>query len=460
MKSKRQNELIFLFGSLYIAIILFIFFAPNEASNTYFWNYIIDGLLGITCILLYGYYAIKKKYDLFAPVTIFSLIYVILFFYTPMYDIVLHEYYWFGVDLFAYGIKGSIIAFIGYLSFLIAYNTPSHLKTRRIFTEKDEKSIPAIIVMYIICFMANMYYLVIVSGNSVAYILSLGILGGGNVREATDASLGFISMLSFALPSVTLLYIEYGKSKTLRAAMFLAMFILQIARGFRFYIIQIVVMFAAYYYIRNNKKPKIRQILILTIALMIPIVIMTMFRSSIRVGKGIDVSLININSVIKAMDEAIWDNFRIYKTYYGIIKAVPKMTGYMLGKQMIIYTLVMFIPRMIWPGKPLPPGGTAIALGISNYSVMAGTAYPCIGEYYYEFGIVGVIICSLLFGSWMKHIYIKYRIHRKTNIDLMVYCTLLGTILQLVIRGYTPSNFWMIVFTLIPYVGLQILIKD
>ena len=457
MGSQITNKILILFYILLVLIIAFFLFLPTNQSDMYFYNYVVDGILGIACITVYGYYAIKKGYELFSPITILTLIYVVLFFFTPIYDIVLHEYCWFGVDLFAYGIKGSVIAFIGYVAFLMAYNIRINPNTMRLLSEKNENAVPFILMMYGVCFLANVYYLVGVSGNSLAYIFSLGLLGGGNSIETTEANLGFISMLSFSLPSCTLLYVEYGKNKPLKIVLFALMFILQVERGFRFYIIQIALMYIAYYFFRYDKKPKVRNLLVLGLLIMVPIVLMTMFRNTIRSGLGMDLSVLSVDSILKALDAAIWDNFRIYKTYYGIIKAVPRMTGYMFGQQMLVYTIIMFVPRIIWPAKPSPPGGDAIALGISNYSVLAGTAYPNIGEYYYEFGVIGVVFFMALFGWWMKKIYVKYKEYKRSNIELMVYCTLLGAILQLTIRGYTPSNFWMIVFALLPYLAVQII---
>lgn len=457
MSTRIGNKILILFCILLVGISTFLLFIPIDQLDVYFINYVVDGILGLACIIIYGYSAINKGYELFSPINVLTLIYVILFFFTPMYDIVLHEYCWFGVDLFAYGVKGSVIAFVGYLSFLMAYNSPINPNSRRILSEKNERAVPFILTMYGVCFFSNVYYLVNVSGNSIAYIFSLGLLGGGNSREITKVSIGFISMLSYALPSCTLLYIEYGKSKPLKIILFVLMFILQVERGFRFYIIQISIMFISYYYLRNEKKPRVSQLFALIVLIMVPIVLMTMFRSTIRSGDGMDLSVLSIDSIREALDDTIWDNFRIYKTYYGIIKAVPSMTGYMYGAQILVYTLIMFIPRIIWPGKPSPPGMEAVALGISNYSVLAGTAYPNLGEYYYEFGIVGVVFFMALFGWWMKKIDVKYKINHTSNIELMVFCTLLGTILQVVIRGYTPSNFWMIVFTLLPYFGVQVL---
>ena len=195
---------------------------------------------------------------------------------------------------------------------------------------------------------------------------------------------------------------------------------------------------------------------ILLFVILIPIVLMTLFRSSIRDGSGMDLSVLSGETIRKALDEAIWDNFRIYKTYYGIIKAVPDMTPYMFGQQMIVYTMVMFIPRILWPGKPMPPGNAAVALGISSYAVLAGTAYPNIGEYYYEFGMLGVIFFMGLFGRWMTTIDKRYRVDRESSMDLMIFSTLLSSIIQVIIRGYTPSNLWMIIFSILPYIGVKL----
>ena len=451
----RNKSISFVYVMLF-AFFMFVFFLPINQLEKYTKSYIVNGALAIGSMIIYGYNAINKKYTLFSPVTILSALYITLFFITPMYDIVLQEYTWFGVDLFDYSVKGSLIAFLGYISFVAVYNMPVKTKARIFFKEPQIDIVPFILLMYTVCLAANVFYMVRSGGYSVAYVFSLGLLGGASQSE-TMSDIGFIVNLSFSLSSCTLLYFEYGHNKPLKVILFLLMFILQVARGFRYYVLQIVLMFVSYYYIRNHKKIRLIRLAILLIAVMIPIVLMTLFRNTIRAGSGMDLSVLSIETILNAIDEAVWDNFRIYKTYYGVIKAVPNMTNYMFGQQMILYTLIMFVPRIIWPGKPLPPGGEATALGISAYAVMAGTAYPNIGEYYYEFGIFGVVFFMGIFGRWMKTVDQRYRVNRHTNLELMVFCTLLGTILQLVIRGYTPSNFWMIVFVIMPYYVVTLL---
>ena len=275
-------------------------------------------------------------------------------------------------------------------------------------------------------------------------------MGGSNTVN-TVADIGAISMLSYALPSFTLLYMEYGKNKFLKILAFVLMFELQVARGFRFFILQIIVMFGAYYYIKTNKKPKIRQVLLLIVGAFVPLIIMTLFRTSIRSGNGMDLSIISWETISDALNAAFWENLRIYKNYYALIKVVPSATPYLHGKQMIIYTIIMLIPRAIWSGKPGNPGQIAQRIALGNVAISSGTAYPGLGEYYYEFGLMGIVFWMGIFGLWLKKIENKFRYSTSSRIDQMIYCTILGIILQLLIRGYTPSNFWMLVFALIPY---------
>ena len=299
------------------------------------------------------------------------------------------------------------------------------------------------------CLAANIYYLVFSSGVSITYVLSLGMLG--KVTSKSEIDIGAISMLSYALPSFTLLYISYGEKRIFKIISFILMFELQVARGFRFFILQIVVMFGSYYFLKNRKKPNVFHVILGVSLTLVPLVLMTLFRTTIRAGMGIDVSDITTNSITDALDAAFWDNLRIYKNYYALVKVVPEQTPYLFGAQTIAYTMIMFIPRALWPGKPGNPGTIAQKIALGQTAVLGGSAYPALGEYYYDFGLLGIIVWMSIWGFFLKRIEDRYRFNRKSHIDLMIYSTILGTVLQFTIRGYMPSNFWMLVFCVLPY---------
>src|SRR5699024_1214509 len=138
---------------------------------------------------------------------------------------------------------------------------------------------------------------------------------------------------------------------------------------------------------------------------------------------GTEINWGNFDS--KVIVDSIIGNFRIYKTYYGVIKAVPNLTPYLYGRQMIIYTIIMFVPRALWPTKPTPPGEAAIVLGVSKYANMAGTVYPNIGEFYYEFGVFGIILFMYLFGTLLRKSKKLYSYQYNDVFRLMIYSLLL-----------------------------------
>ena len=399
---------------------------------------------------------IKNGMDVLDPIFIISIVYITMFTIVPMIDISTNNILWFGVDLFDYGIKGTIISVIGYISFCIGYTLSIKREYSRIdkkCEEEDsyydrEKIIITILIGWSICFILSLFYLIKGGGKSISYILTLGLIGDVDTSNTTS-SLGLFSMFSYSIIPFCLMYSYYGKSKFIKYILLFLTISVQLIRGFRFIVIILILSYAFFYYIKQNKRPNIKSMILFFVFACIIIAVMGFYRNAVRSGQEVGWTEF---SLLEEINYALFENFRIYKTYYGIIKAVPEMTSHLFGKQMIIYTIVMFIPRIIWSTKPYPPGDLAIQLGISYYAKEAGTAAPNIAEFYYEFGIVGVIIFMWIFGVFMKKMRKKYLINNTDVFGLMIYSIIIPTTFQLIIRGYTPSNFYLVVFLVLPIV--------
>ena len=124
-------------------------------------------------------------------------------------------------------------------------------------SQRPKMLIPFILSMYGICFFASAWYIVKYYGLNIVYILTLGAKGESGL-EAIPENIGFVNALSYCLPAIILLYCEYGKSKILKILLIIPVALLQIARGFRYAIIQFVITLMAYYYIRTEKKIKLK----------------------------------------------------------------------------------------------------------------------------------------------------------------------------------------------------------
>lgn len=459
----RRKTMISTATIMLILILLFILSSNIEKvyEKTYF---VLSGCM-IVCLGLYLKYYSEGDIDIFSPITLFTMLYVVMFFVTPIYDLLIREYTWFNVNLFDQSIRCSLYAMVGYFCFFISYKyrfiiykreklwVKKNTESKKTYLVNDDSNHNRIILFtvvgYFICLFANIYYLVNAGGNSILYILTLGMLGSSG--KDTVADIGAISMLSYALPSFTLLYVEYGKRRLFKILAFILMFELQVARGFRFFILQIVFMFGSYYFIKENKKPRFSQILIIFLVTGIPLILMTVFRVSIRTGGGMDLATLNSEVFMDALDAVFWENLRIYNNYYAIVKVVPSLTPYLYGAQTIRYTAIMMIPRAIWPSKPGNPGTVAQELALGRSAVLGGSAYPALGEYYYDIGLLGIIMWMFIFGFFLKKVENRYRYKSTKKVDLMVFCTVLGNVLQFTIRGYMPSNFWMLIFCIVPY---------
>mgnify|MGYP002600366856 FL=1 len=205
-------------------------------------------------------------------------------------------------------------------------------------------------------------------------------------------------------------------------------------------------------YIKEKKRPSVILIIALLLLLSISVGFIGGIRDDMRAGNGIGNS---INSIIQFeyITSVIIDNFSIYKTYYGIVQNIPSIMNYTFGKLMFMYTLIMFIPRWIWSSKPNPISQKINEIAVSKYASKAGTAYPYLGEYYHEFGVFGIMFFSYFFGkicSWLKIKMYEINIH-----SIILYSSICPLLLQIMIRGYTPSNFYLIIFSVLPIIILK-----
>lgn len=438
---------------LLIAFICLVNF-PTEMRGLYQANYCVDtvGLLIAAGVLLNRY--AQNDLKLFEPLVYCTVIYVSMFFFMPMYDICTNQILWFGFDFFQYGITASWYAIIGYLSFVSFYffqkqrSNASKCALRQVFVINSRYVSILIVAMYSISLLAKLYYLIALSGNSIVYILTFGLLGSSG-GETIEAQIGFVNMLSYCLPALTLLYLAYGRSKTLKTLFLYLMIMTQMADGFRFIIVETAYMLLAYYCLSRGRRPKIGSLVFVVILLLIPIFAMTLFRNSIRDGSGLDLSTLSSINVMDVFDDAIFFNLRIYKNYYGLFGVVPSLYPYQYFDMIIKRTILMVVPHAIWPNKYDGFVSPGIEVYYGGPFLGTGQAYPNLGEFYLAFDIIGVIAFMGLFGLWMGRLKRRMALFDDPT-ELIAYVSIVANCLQLIIRGYTPSNFWLVIFSVLP----------
>jgi hypothetical protein len=89
-------------------------------------------------------------------------------------------------------------------------------------------------------------------------------------------------------------------------------------------------------------------------------------------------------------------------------KYYPEVYPFVNGKSFVT-ELQSFVPRMLWPGKP------NISAELNEYSRQVGmvsqedtvtsAVFDSVSEYYVNFGVVGVLVLSVIHGAYLRVLY-------------------------------------------------------
>ena len=414
-------------------------------KNNIFFLLVIYFLFGSLLFVLF----IKHKVEVFEPIVVISAIYYLMFIITPILNIINQDTTFFGMSTSSSTIKASLIFFIGYISFLLGYFKYGKSKNKKsdninIYGEGKRDTVIIIsIIIWTIGFIFNSIY-VLSKGTNFIYMITMGMLGEVNQTASVNTPLGFVGMFGFLMIGSWMYIGQYSHSKTIRIVTYILMFFSFGVRGFRFILVIIIMAPIILYYIKRNRKPKLFTIISLILIIITMIGFIGLNRTSIRTGGGMTLDGFGLEIIIKSLN----DNFSQYKTFYLMVDRIPRLAPHSWGVKTFLNPIIMIIPRMFWPGK--------ISLGsdsdvfLNDAARIAGSAYPNIGEFYMDFGIIGVIVFMFLFGK-MCGTMVKFKNRKNSNINTYIaYSIFVPTTLQLVIRGHMATNLYLVIFLFAP----------
>lgn len=457
----RSSSSKFVFWLLSLFAITGIYFVMlNRVNSTYLreaFILIICHFFMMICLIVI---ISKNNYYLFEPVVFVFFMYYMIFVFTPMYNLAINNYELFGCNTMSGCVKGTIIFMLGFLALLVGYYSfpdlpEGYIRTRYLIQTYDGNSL--LIYSYVVWGISMSAYLLynLFAGRSIVYMLSFGILGGG-LKEQASYNVSFLTMTVYCA-FVPMMNIWLNERKKIIKIIVLFVTCVPIAtRGFRSVLIIPLMAPFIYRYIKNKKTPPLRSLVIVGALIILMIGGIAYTRSSLRVGEGIDLYGYNYSYGTDGM----LDYFGSYKVYYGAVENYPSNYMYTLGKQ-LSYTITMYIPRLIWSGKPSPIIQSVIGNSTNSIASSAGAAWPNLGEYYTEFGILGVMVCMFTLGyifNKMKKLYmdINGNVHQNS---LIVYSLFLPALIPIIAYGYTAGNAPTFVFMALPLLGQKYFVK-
>jgi oligosaccharide repeat unit polymerase len=453
-QSKLQiSKLSFFLYVLFLITWLVFALLSSKIENTMQNEYFIVLLGYFVVSSMFIIYSIFNKVDIFEPLPLVTYTYIIFFSILPLLDLLKNDMYFFGYYVADGTIKATYIFIIGYITYFIGYCTKNtsmnkQVKSRTIFKKIDNISGKKImwinLILWTIGFLSSIIFLIGL-GKSPLYALTFGFGGGVQKNFSVVSSVAFLGMFSNAMVVPWVYLVVNTKSIFFKVLITFFTASIYYVIGFRFIIVIMIIAPIVYHYISIQRRPSISKIIIIIIILTIISGLVGYVRNDVRRGSEVNWSKFGVGQVWYGIES----NFEIYKAFYKMVEVIPENYSYTMGRQMS-YTLTIMIPRFVWPNKPDTPLREVLRAILGDYGVAAGSAWPNIGEFYSEFGVFGVGILMYLFGVMCKKSMNLY-ISANTSIHkLIAYSVLFPTYLQIIIRGYSPTNFWQLAFFAIP----------
>lgn len=401
----------------------------------------------------------RRPISLFEPYTMVTLVYVLVYHVAPIFQFSAGNTARYGVDAMPQTVEAVALVIAGHFFFTLAYGFVGRKKAEGVlpsmYREPTDKRRLAKIayIVFAVCYALAVYYQ-IGRGFSLIYIMSGGLAGeqSGTVGES---SLMFLSYFRYACVGAWAVAFAYGQNRMAKIITFVMLLAIVFFSGTRAAILVPILVPIVIHYIQKGKAPALASLGIAAGLLVLLFAVMQVARGGVAAGTGFDIGGSTLDDLFSPFYAEIDD----FKVFYSILGVVPERHGFLYGSQMILYSLVLLIPRAVWPGKPTPQIYDIVSATYGNQAVINGVAYPNLGEYYVEFGIVGVVVCMFILGllcRYARNLYIK---RQGLSLSLVLYSLIYGALFQIVIRGYMPQNFTMMLFLLVPVILIAIINK-
>ena len=410
---------------------------------------ILIGYLVYTCLVAV---VLSRNAYIFEPIVMVLILYYFIFFIRPCYDIIINGGIRSssGTEIYQGGIKATVLVLIGTGCMLIGYyhsNRTGFLASSENITStimNRQTVLSFAIIIWGVSMLFSMVYF-LGSGFSISYVLSAGM--SGNTAEAIDTgSLAIFSVFKSCLITSGLYITLFSRSRILKFGTFFIGLMVFISMGGRALTLVYIMTPIVYYYCSHKKGVSIPVLVLAAVAGVLLCVVMEATRTGIRAGNGFELPELTVELIMSPFDHEL----TTYKAFYGLVNALPEKAPYCFGRGIFLYTIVMMVPRGLWPGKPTPPIYDVIRVSMDQIAVAGGAVYPNIGEFYAEFGVIGVIVLMFVFGRYLRHLDNLRVCGNARSHALILYAAEYTLLLQVTIRGYTPSNFYQVLLAAIP----------
>lgn len=417
----------------------------------------------IAGLLLYA----KAFFDLylFEPITIVSALYLGIFVIKPMVDLGSHDMYAHGIFVLPGGEKATLLFGLGYTVFYCSYYMRHRelcfrgrklIRLRENTGEMDLRAIYiAWIAVYVLCIVCMLS-----QGMSLRYIFSFG-REGERISDTDSTPLLFLSNFGITLIALWMMILVRSPKRWIKIATTLLCIVYLLMRNARWLMLVFLAAPVVYFYIRRRGVPRMVPALLLGTAALAVFAWMQVNRYVLHTGGAMQ-GWGEQGFGLAVLAAPLRTDLNTYKTFYSMVLRYPASYPYMLGRS-FLYTVVMFIPRAIWHGKPDNPIRDMIYHSLNEQARRSGTAVANVGELYANFGVIGILCGMYLFG-WIASAVKRDMLlplldegREESDEARILYSLVFPLFFQWVARGNFNGNFYLMIFAYLPFLMNRIL---
>ena len=165
----------------------------------------------------------------------------------------------------------------------------------------------------------------------------------------------------------------------------------------------------------RRRPPSFVAVLVGGVVTIFLLVFMTLSRGASEASESVGASLASGLEELVVLNR----NFGDYFTFAHVTAAIPDVLDWARGSTIIGY-LVAPVPRAIWPEKPLISIGPTIGVLVYG-NERSGVPPGWFGEWYWNFGVIGFVLGSILLGVILKSVATSVRSVRWDNPVFVVF---------------------------------------
>lgn len=452
---------------IYLAFVIFLSFQYRSSFNREEVLLFIELLASFVWaggLLLFA--RLRFRLYLFEPLSIISVLYLSIFVIKPLIDLHNNKLIEHGVRVINGGGKATAIFLVGYTIFFICYYMRHRVIRFRAHVTDDpgidkplSGNLSQLYIAWIMTYILSVACL-LSQGLSLRYIFSFG--SDGIREDSGNTALLFLSNFGITMLSIWLMILDKSEKRSVKILTTAFVLIYVLMRNARWLMLVVIVAPVTAYYTKRKSEPNILITFILCIAGLTLFAWMQVNRNILYAGgamQGWGDQGFSLSILLAPLES----DLNTYRTFYAMTQRFPSQYSYMLGKT-FLYTFILFVPRAIWPGKPDNPVRDMIEHSLNKRARISGTAVANIGEFYANFGILGVAIGMYLLGwiaSEMKRRLLPISEYYKdeTGNKRLMYAILFPLCFQWIARGNFSGNFYMTIFAVLPFVVSKIRFK-